>query len=157
MKAKVSVILPSLNVADYMEECLESVINQSLRELEIICVDAGSTDGTKEILDDYAGKDSRITVLQSDIKSYGKQVNIGLDYASGEYIGILETDDWIEADMYQCLYETARADALDYAAADFDTFYQLQNGAYYFARYPMFRNDEGVKLGMKIEKEYEYG
>ena len=92
MKAKVSVILPSLNVADYMEECLESVINQSLRELEIICVDAGSTDGTKEILDDYAGKDSRITVLQSDIKSYGKQVNIGLDYASGEYIGILETD-----------------------------------------------------------------
>lgn len=138
MKVKVSVILPSLNVADYIEECLDSVVNQSLRDLEIICVDAGSTDGTIDILNQYAGKDSRIIVLHSDVKSYGKQVNIGLNYASGEYVAVLETDDWIEADMYQCLYETARTDALDYAAADFDTFYQLQNGAYYFVRQHLF-------------------
>ncbi len=147
MKVKVSVILPSLNVADYIEECLDSVVNQSLRDLEIICVDAGSTDGTIDILNQYAGKDSRIIVLHSDVKSYGKQVNIGLNYASGEYVAVLETDDWIEADMYQCLYETARADALDYAAADFDTFYQLQNGAYYFARQHLFG----------VEKQEWYG
>jgi glycosyltransferase involved in cell wall biosynthesis len=57
MNVKVSVILPSLNVADYIERCLESVIHQSLKELEILCVDAGSADGTKEILDKYADKD----------------------------------------------------------------------------------------------------
>lgn len=138
MKEKVSVILPSLNVADCIEECLDSVINQSLRELEIICVDAGSTDGTRDILNDYARKDPRIVILYSDVKSYGKQVNMGLDYASGEYVAVLETDDWIDEDMYQCLYETAKADDLDYAAADFDTFYQLQNGAYYFAGQHLF-------------------
>ena len=70
MNAKVSVVLPSLNVADYIEECLASVLNQSLDELEVICVDAGSTDGTREILDDYAKKDSRIVVLHSNVKSY---------------------------------------------------------------------------------------
>ena len=110
MNVKVSVILPSLNVADYIERCLESVIHQSLKELEILCVDAGSADGTKEILDKYADKDPRIKVLHSGKKSYGRQVNMGLDYASGEYAAVLETDDWIDRDMYQCLYKHAAAE-----------------------------------------------
>ena len=93
VNVKVSVILPSLNVARYIRECMDSVLSQSLQELEIICVDAESVDGTRELLNEYAGKDSRITVLNSNVKSYGKQVNIGLEYASGEYIAILETDD----------------------------------------------------------------
>ena len=78
MRAKVSVIMPSLNVAAYIRECLDSVISQSLQELEIICIDAGSTDGTKEILTDYAKRDSRIVLLHSERKSYGRQVNMGL-------------------------------------------------------------------------------
>ncbi len=138
MNAKVSVVLPSLNVADYIEECLASVLNQSLDELEVICVDAGSTDGTREILDDYAKKDSRIVVLHSNVKSYGKQVNMGLDYACGAYVAILETDDWVEPDMYRCLYEHGAADGLDYVAADFDLFYQLQSGEYYYIRQKLF-------------------
>ena len=93
MKARVSVILPSLNVADYIRECMDSVTNQSLQELEMICVDAGSSDGTREILEEYAQKDSRIVILDSHIKSYGRQVNMGLDYASGEYVAVVETDD----------------------------------------------------------------
>lgn len=153
MKAKVSVILPSLNVADYIEECLDSVIRQSLRELEIICVDAGSTDGTENILKDYAEKDSRIIILQSDVKSYGKQVNIGLDYASGEYVAVLETDDWIESDMYQCLYESARTDDLDYAAADFDTFYRLRSGIYYFATQHLFGAEKREWYGKILNSE----
>ena len=68
---KVSVIMPSLNVAPYVRECIESVLGQTLREIEIICVDAGSTDGTLEILREYAEKDSRITLIVSDKKSYG--------------------------------------------------------------------------------------
>ena len=105
MNIKLSVILPSLNVADYIRECLNSVINQSLHELEIICVDAGSTDGTEKILKEYAERDTRIVVLHSEIKSYGKQVNMGLDYAAGEYIAVLETDDWIAPDMYETLMD----------------------------------------------------
>lgn len=138
MKAKVSVILPSLNVVHYIRECMDSVISQSLSELEIICIDAGSVDGTREILNEYARKDSRITVLESGIKSYGRQVNMGLDYASGEYIAVLETDDWSVQNMYQCLYEYASKDYLDYVAADFDMFYQLQNGTDYFVRQRLF-------------------
>lgn len=138
---KVSVILPSLNVAEYIETCMDSVVGQSLKELEIICVDAGSTDGTREILDGYAGKDSRITVLHSHRRSYGQQVNMGLDYASGEYIAILETDDWIEPDMYQHLYENGAAEKLDYVAADFDLLYQLQSGANYRILQRLFHGD----------------
>ncbi len=142
VKAKVSVILPSLNVVDYIKECMDSAVNQSLQELEIICIDAGSTDGTREVLAEYARRDSRITVLESDKKSYGRQVNIGLEHASGEYAAVLETDDWIERDMYQTLYECASKDRLDYAAADFDTFYQLQSGSYYFVRQHLFWGEQ---------------
>ncbi len=110
---KVSIILPSLNVSDYIEECIESVINQTLEDLEIICVDAGSSDGTFELINLYAKKDRRIKVLQSPIKSYGFQVNMGIKYASGEYIGIVETDDFINSSMYEVLYELARKNELD--------------------------------------------
>lgn len=153
MNAKVSVILPSLNVADYIKKCLDSVCGQSLKELEIICVDAGSTDGTREILAIYAGKDSRITVLYSNRKSYGHQINMGLDYASGEYVAILETDDWIESDMYRCLYECAETRQLDYAAADFDKFWQLQSGEYYFIRHCLFDQDRQDWYGQILDSD----
>lgn len=141
MDVKVSVILPSLNVADSIRECLDSAANQSLKELEIICIDAGSTDGTEEILREYSQKDSRIRMIHSEIKSYGRQVNIGLESAVGEYIAVLETDDWIERDMYQYLYECAQKDELDYAAGDFDTFFEIQSGYRYFQRKRLFEAD----------------
>ena len=68
---KVSIIMPSLNVVDYIQECMESVVNQTLKDIEIICVDAGSTDGTLEILREYEEKDSRVKIILSDRKSYG--------------------------------------------------------------------------------------
>jgi glycosyltransferase involved in cell wall biosynthesis len=103
MKPKVSVILPSLNVVEYIEECLFSVINQTLKEIEIICVDAGSTDGTLDIIRKYQNLDTRIHLIQSEIKSYGKQMNMGVSAAKGEYVGIVETDDGL---LIQCLSET---------------------------------------------------
>lgn len=138
MNIKVSVILPSLNVANYISECIDSVISQSLQELEIICVDSGSTDGTVEIINNYAKQDARIRVINSDKKSYGRQVNLGLEYAQGKYVAIVETDDFIAPDMYQCLYDYAKCDELDYAAADFDIFYRFQSGRYYFIRQHLF-------------------
>ena len=104
---KVSVVMPSLNVAPYIRACIDSVIGQDLKEIEIICVDAGSTDGTLEVLQEYAAKDPRIRLLHSDVRSYGHQVNMGFDAAAGEYIGIVETDDWIAKDMFRKLYEAA--------------------------------------------------
>lgn len=104
---QVSILMPSLNVAAYIRQCLESVISQTLSEIEIICIDAGSTDGTQEILREFAERDPRIQVIHSDKKSYGRQMNLGLDAARGEYIGILETDDWIEVKMFETLYRAA--------------------------------------------------
>ena len=100
---KVSVIMPSLNVVQYIQECMESVVRQTLSDIEIICVDAGSTDGTLEILQEFAKKDQRISIIVSDKKSYGYQMNLGLKAAKGEYIGIVETDDFIEPNMYEDL------------------------------------------------------
>ncbi len=118
---KVSVILPSLNVAGYIRECIESVVNQTLSDIEILCIDAGSTDGTCEIIKEYADKDSRIRLIHSDRKSYGYQINLGMDMAEGEYLGIVETDDCVEPDMYEVLYKTAAENNLDYAKAGFFT------------------------------------
>ena len=100
---KVTVILPSLNVHKYIGECIDSVCNQTLKNIEIICVDAGSTDGTLEILQEKASLDDRIVLLHSDARSYGHQVNMGIDLARGEYIAIVETDDFVEPNMYEAL------------------------------------------------------
>lgn len=114
--------MPSLNVAEYIRECMDSVINQTLKEIEIICVDAGSTDGTLEILREYAEKDSRIQVIISEKKSYGYQMNLGMDAATGEYMGIVETDDYILPTMYEELYKICHQDDLEFAKADFQRF-----------------------------------
>jgi len=110
-KIKVSVILPSLNVHKYISECVDSVRNQTLKDIEIICVDAGSIGGTLEILQEKASADSRIILLHSDIKSYGHQVNMGIDIAQGEYIAIVETDDTVLPEMYELM--SAYADSLN--------------------------------------------
>ena len=97
--------MPTLNVKNYIEQCIKSVIDQTLKDIEIIIVDAGSTDGTLEILKGYEELDSRISLLHSDIKSYGHQMNLGISKAIGEYIGIVETDDYIAEDMFEKLYD----------------------------------------------------
>lgn len=118
MDKKVSVILPSLNAADYIEKCLNSIIGQTLKEIEIICVDAGSTDGTYELLEKYAREDGRIRLVHSEQKSYGYQVNLGIELSQGEYIGIVEADDYIERDMYEILYRNAHEGGADYVRAN---------------------------------------
>lgn len=106
-KIDVSVIMPSLNAARYLRQCVESVLNQTLRRIELLCVDAGSTDGTLEILEEYARADPRVRVIRSEKRSYGYQVNLGLQEAQGNYIGIVETDDYLDPSMYQALYSCA--------------------------------------------------
>ena len=116
---KITVIMPSYNEISYIEECIESVINQTLQDIEIICVDGESNDGTLEILKEYAKSDSRIQVLTSDKKSYGHQVNLGISKAKGDYISIIETDDFIENNMLERLYDFSKEGAIDIIKSSF--------------------------------------
>ena len=108
-----------MNVENYIRECIESALNQTLRDIEIICIDDGSTDASGRILDDYADKDDRITVIHKVNTGYGNSMNIGIDRACGEYIAILEPDDFIDKDMYRDLYKTAIENDLDFIKANF--------------------------------------
>lgn len=111
---KVTVIMPSLNVAKFIRPCMKSVLTQTLQDMEILAIDAGSDDGTFEILQEYAILDGRIKVIHSDRKSYGYQLNMGISLAQGEYVGVVETDDRIAPDMFQTLYEKAVETGADY-------------------------------------------
>lgn len=141
---KVSIIMPALNVAEYIDECIQSVINQTLKEIEIICIDAGSTDGTWEKLCLYAdNKDNVVPIrlLRSDIKSYGYQVNMGIREAKGEYIAIVETDDYVALDMYETLYEIASLTKADMVKADYDCFYTTTDGRRIFQYIGLWEKD----------------
>ena len=122
-----SVIMPSLNVGAYIEECVESVCRQTLQDIEILCVDAGSTDGTLEKIQAFAQKDPRVRIIHSDKKSYGYQMNLGLDAARGAYIGIVETDDWIEPDMFESMYRAAKEHSADVVKCNY-YWYTTQQG-----------------------------
>lgn len=128
MTYKVSVILPIYNVSQYLHECLDSVTRQTLKELEIICVNDGSTDDSLEIIQEYADKDSRIVVITGSNGGYGKAMNKGLDCATGEYVGIVEPDDYVALTMFEDLYQTAKENDLDMVKADFYRFGRNEDG-----------------------------
>lgn len=125
--AKVSIIIPTYNVEDYLRECMESVTRQTLKDIEIICINDGSTDGSLEILKEYAEKDSRIVLVDKENEGYGVGMNIGLDKATGEYIGIVEPDDFVPLNMYEDLYNIAKENDLDFVKADFYRFTRNSN------------------------------
>lgn len=104
---KVSIIIPVYNTEQYLRKCLNSVKNQTLRDFEIICVDDGSTDRSPEILDAYARGDSRIKVLHKENGGLVSARKTGIAAATGVYAGYVDSDDWIEPEMYETLYEVA--------------------------------------------------
>lgn len=116
---KVSVIIPIYNVEQYLRECLDSVVNQTLQDIEIICVNDGSTDSSLSIIKEYAQKDNRIKIIDKPNSGYGDSMNKGLDMATGEYIGIVEPDDFVAKDMYEVLYNKATEFDVDFVKADF--------------------------------------
>lgn len=104
---KISVVVPICNVEKYLRQCLDSIANQTLQDLEVILVNDGSKDSSGEICDDYVAKDSRFSVIHKPNSGYGHSMNVGFDAAQGEYIGIVESDDYIDYEMYEHLYNTA--------------------------------------------------
>lgn len=120
--AKVSVVVPIYNVESYLAECLDSLTGQTLQDMEFVCVNDGSTDGSPEILKRYAAKDPRIRILDGPNGGYGRAMNRGLDACTGEYVGIVEPDDYVKTDMYEKLYGLAKAKDLEVLKADFYRF-----------------------------------
>lgn len=104
---KVSVVLPVYNVASYLPKCLESLQNQSLEDIEIICVNDGSQDNSLEVLQKYAAADSRIKVIDQPNAGPGVARNNGIKAARGEYVGFVDPDDWADKDMFAKMYQTA--------------------------------------------------
>lgn len=113
MSSKVSIIIPVYNVEEYLKQCLDSVVNQTLKEIEIICVNDGSIDGSLQILEEYAQKDKRIKIITEKNGGLGAARNTGMEYATGEYIGFVDSDDWIDLTMYEKLYKNAKSQNSD--------------------------------------------
>lgn len=133
---KISIIIPVYNTENYLVKCLDSLLYQSLEDIEIICVNDGSTDNSQQILNDYAKKDKRIKVIHQDNKKQGAARNRGVEIATGEYIGYVDSDDWVDFDYYEELYYAAKKHNLDIAIA---TNIRIGNGK--------------TKKRLKIEKE----
>lgn len=115
----VSVVVPIYKVEQYLRQCVDSILAQTLRNIEVILVDDGSPDGCPAIVDDYAAKDPRVVAIHQPNGGYGKAVNTGIARASAPYIGIIESDDWIEPDMYEKLYNRARETGADVTRSTF--------------------------------------
>ncbi len=114
-KPKVSIILPVYNVGKYLRESLDSLINQTLKEIEIICVNDGSTDDCYDILEEYKEKDNRIKVIHKENAGTGAARNDGLRLAEGECIGFVDPDDWVKPNMFERLYGLIKEKNLDIA------------------------------------------
>lgn len=123
MAPKLSVVVPVYNVENYLSKCLDSILKQTLEDIEIICVNDGSTDGSANILQDYKKKDPRIIVLEQENQGLGAARNTGIRTARGEYIGFVDSDDFIEPTMYEKLYEKACKFQLDIVLTNVNLYY----------------------------------
>lgn len=126
---KVSIVIPTFNVEDYLNEALYSLMTQDMEELEFLCVNDGSTDGSLTIIKEYANLDKRFRILDGPNGGYGKAMNRGIDAARGEYLGILEPDDFVPKTMFRSLYKVAHDNELDFVKADFYRFMVRPDGS----------------------------
>lgn len=120
-RALISLIIPVYKVEKYLEKCIQSVINQTYENLQIILVDDGSPDNCGKICDEYAKKDHRIEVIHKSNGGLSDARNKGLEIAKGEYIGFVDSDDYIEADMYEVLYNLLKQYNADVSICNFYT------------------------------------
>lgn len=136
---KLSIIVPVYNVEKYLERCLNSLINQTLKEIEIICVNDGSTDNSLQILEKFAGQDKRIRIINQKNKGLSGARNTGIKLVQGEYFGFLDSDDWVDLDYFEKLYKRAKECDADISLGD-------------FIRKGKFKH----KIRLKLNKEEEF-
>lgn len=119
MKELISVIIPAYNVEPYIERCLKSVVNQTYKNLEIIIINDGSTDNTPFLCDKWEKQDKRIRVIHKENGGLSSARNIGIENAQGDYLAFVDSDDWIEIDMYEYLIQLIKLYSVDVAFCDF--------------------------------------
>lgn len=130
---KLSIIVPVYNVEKYLSKCLESLIKQTLKDIEIICVNDGSMDNSLAILKEFASKDSRIRIIDNQHQGVAKTRNTGIEQSTGEYIGFVDSDDYIDIDFFEKLYNSATKSNSDIAIASIlkhKNFFNIYNAKY---------------------------
>lgn len=130
---KLSIIVPVYNVEKYLPKCLESLIKQTLKDIEIICVNDGSIDNSLAILKEFASKDSRIKIIDNQHQGVAKTRNTGIEQSTGEYIGFVDSDDYIDIDFFEKLYNSATKSNSDIAIASIlkhKNFFNIYNAKY---------------------------
>lgn len=124
---KISIIVPIFNVEKYLSRCLDSLLNQTFKDIEIILVNDGSTDSSLSICKKYAEEDNRIHIINKENGGVSSARNEGIRISSGDYIGFVDPDDWIEIDMYEVLYNRIMYDRSDIAICNYKMVYPQKN------------------------------
>lgn len=119
---KVSVVVPVYNNDKYLHQAIGSLVNQTLKDIEIIIVNDGSTDGSLDIIKEYASKDSRIIIIDQENGGLSNAINNGIAIAKGEYLAEMDSDDYVKPEMYEELFESAKANALDIVTSNYYAF-----------------------------------
>lgn len=120
----ISVLVPVYNVEQYLRQCLQSLLCQAFHNFEVICINDGSTDGSRDIIQEFL-RDPRFRVIDKPNSGYGASMNVGLDSARGRYISILESDDYLDSRGLDCLYSLAESNHADVAKANFYLYWSL--------------------------------
>lgn len=150
---KVTILIPVYNVEKYLEQCVRSAMGQTLQEIEIICLNDGSTDNSLEILQKLAAEDQRILIINKDNTGYGHTMNIGIRSARGKYIVFLESDDFILPDMCRRMYEVCEEKSLEVLKTDYYAF--MTKKGRIFKRYRKVSNRDNYHMVMDATKQRE--
>ena len=152
-----SLIIPVYNVENYLKECLDSVINQTLKDIEIICIDDGSTDNSQNILNEYLKKDQRIKIITKENGGQASARNLGIKQAQGDYIAFIDSDDFIEPTMLEKLYTKSKKNNLDIAMCKIATYNnqteEIKDNVWYYML-GVFRDFEKDIFNHKDTKEF---
>lgn len=124
---KISIIVPIYNTEKYLQRCIDSILNQTFKDFELILVNDGSTDLSGKIIEDYARKDKRIKTLHIENSGQGAARNRGLDIATGDYIGFVDSDDWIHMQMYEFMYNSILKYNADIVQVGHEIVYDFSN------------------------------
>lgn len=142
---KISISIPIYNVAQYLRKCLETIINQTLKDIEIILVDDGSTDSSGQICDEYAKKDSRIIVIHKENGGLASARQAAIDIAKGSFFCACDADDWAELDMYEQLYNKAVETGADIVMCDY--YIEYEDGRTISKHFKGFNDNEKLYVG----------
>ena len=138
MTEKITVIVPVYNVENYLNKCLDSLINQTYKNLEIIVINDGSTDNSGIICQEYAQKDNRIIYVEKENGGQSEARNMGLDRMTGSYVTFVDSDDWVESDYVETLYQKITEYQTDIAVGNYCKFNESDSNFYFSYIWKLF-------------------